>query len=186
MARKLSVRGRPKGTGVDDKVRLEAVAKLLRANPAMRPTTAIKAIGVDDPSAIRRLRDKYTARQQEAAVTPVRQQAVALGAIKDPKRTAKPAAKPRTRAKKAAPPPSAQPSSATAETPSLAVPTDLMLSMYTAAAQSASVALEFQLSSIMFAFEQSAFARAYLNQITLGSSATLMLLERPYFPWTRH
>lgn len=186
MARKLSVRGRPKGTGVDDKARLEAVTKLLRANPAMRPTTAIKAIGVEDPSAIRRLRDKYSARQQETAVTPTRQQAVALGAIKDPKRTAKPAVKPRAHAKKAAPPLSVPPSPVAAETPSPANPSDLMLSMYTAAAQSASAALEFQLSTVMFAFEQSAFARAYLNQITLGSSATLMLLERPYFPWTRH
>jgi hypothetical protein len=51
--------GRPKGTGVDDSRHLESLAALLAANPALRPTTAIRALGVEDPSAIRRLRDKF-------------------------------------------------------------------------------------------------------------------------------
>ena len=51
--------GRPKGTGVDDSRQLESLAALLAANPALRPTTAIRALGVDDPSVIRRLRDKF-------------------------------------------------------------------------------------------------------------------------------
>lgn len=52
-------RGRPKGSGIDDRVRLREIAALLAANPDLRPTTAIKTMGVTDPSVIRRLRDKY-------------------------------------------------------------------------------------------------------------------------------
>ena len=51
--------GRPKGTGVDDSRQLASLAALLAANPALRPTTAIRALGVEDPSVIRRLRDKF-------------------------------------------------------------------------------------------------------------------------------
>jgi hypothetical protein len=56
-----SGRGRPKGTGLDDTNHLEAIAGLLAANPEMKPTTAIKELGINDPSVIRRLRDKYHA-----------------------------------------------------------------------------------------------------------------------------
>jgi hypothetical protein len=51
--------GRPKGTGVDDTRHLESLAALLAANPALKPTTAIRSLGVEDPSVIRRLRDKF-------------------------------------------------------------------------------------------------------------------------------
>jgi hypothetical protein len=51
--------GRPKGTGLDDRQQLETIAALLTANPKLKPTTAIRQIGVEDPSAIRRLRDKF-------------------------------------------------------------------------------------------------------------------------------
>lgn len=52
-------RGRPKGTGIDDSKRLIAMALELASRPGMRPTTAIKALGITDQSTIRRLRDKY-------------------------------------------------------------------------------------------------------------------------------
>jgi hypothetical protein len=52
-------RGRPKGTGINDNERLRQLAELLRIRPELRPTTAIKQMGYSDPSAIRRLRDKY-------------------------------------------------------------------------------------------------------------------------------
>lgn len=52
-------RGRPVGSGIDDRSRLESVAALIAANPDLKPTTAIKSIGVNDPSVIRRLRDKF-------------------------------------------------------------------------------------------------------------------------------
>jgi hypothetical protein len=51
-------RGRPKGSGLDDRENLRAVTRLLVADPALKPTTAIKALGITDPSSIRRLRDK--------------------------------------------------------------------------------------------------------------------------------
>ncbi len=52
-------RGRPKGTGIDDNSQLQRVAALLAADPNLKPTTAIRKIGVNDPSVIRRLRDKF-------------------------------------------------------------------------------------------------------------------------------
>ncbi|MFA5949149.1 MAG: hypothetical protein WC807_02570 [Hyphomicrobium sp.] len=55
-------RGRPKGSGLDDRVQLTNIARMLAADPALKPTTAIKLAGVTDPSTIRRLRDKL--RQQ--------------------------------------------------------------------------------------------------------------------------
>jgi hypothetical protein len=54
-------RGRPKGTGLDDASHLRAIAGLIAADPELKPTTAIKALGITDPSVIRRLRDKYSA-----------------------------------------------------------------------------------------------------------------------------
>jgi len=51
-------RGRPKGTGLDDRQLLQSLFSLLNADPELKPTTAIKSLGVTDPSAIRRLRDK--------------------------------------------------------------------------------------------------------------------------------
>ena len=54
-----SSRGRPKGTGLNDAAQLRAIAGLIAQNPDLRPTTAIKTLGITDPSVIRRLRDKY-------------------------------------------------------------------------------------------------------------------------------
>ncbi|HRY07078.1 MAG TPA: hypothetical protein P5114_08140 [Hyphomicrobiaceae bacterium] len=58
-------RGRPKGSGIDDRQRLAAIARLIASNPALKPTTAIRALGVSDPSVIRRLRDKFNAVRTE-------------------------------------------------------------------------------------------------------------------------
>lgn len=59
MALSKSSRGRPKGSGIDDQSRLRDIAALIDQDPNLKPTTAIRAIGVTDPSAIRRLRDKF-------------------------------------------------------------------------------------------------------------------------------
>jgi hypothetical protein len=53
-----SRRGRPKGSGIDDSATLQRVAELMGADPDLKPTTAIRMLGIDDPSTIRRLRDK--------------------------------------------------------------------------------------------------------------------------------
>lgn len=51
--------GRPKGSGLDDSRQLATVAALLAANPKLNPTAAIRSLGIEDPSVIRRLRDKF-------------------------------------------------------------------------------------------------------------------------------
>jgi hypothetical protein len=56
-----SRRGRPKGTGIDDSDRIARLIELIRVHPELKPTTAIRVMGFSDPSAIRRLRDKYKA-----------------------------------------------------------------------------------------------------------------------------
>lgn len=58
-------RGRPKGTGIDDRAKLREMAALIAAQPHLKPTTAIKVLGENDPSVIRRLRDKFHALQHE-------------------------------------------------------------------------------------------------------------------------
>ena len=68
MAHKSAARGRPKGSGLDDAGSLAAIGKMIAANPGMKPTTAIKALGIANPSAVRRLRDKY--QQIQATQTP--------------------------------------------------------------------------------------------------------------------
>lgn len=71
MAQKTAARGRPKGTGLDDAGPLAAIAELIAANPGMKPTTAIKALGISDPSTVRRLRDKYQQRYSPREQAPV-------------------------------------------------------------------------------------------------------------------
>ena len=63
-----SRRGRPKGTGIDDSDRIARLVELIRVRPELKPTTAIRAMGISDPSAVRRLRDKYTAYLQSISI----------------------------------------------------------------------------------------------------------------------
>ena len=63
MASATARQGRPKGSGVDDSQQLARIAALLAADPKLKPTTAIRSLGIEDPSLIRRLRDKYRAKQ---------------------------------------------------------------------------------------------------------------------------
>jgi len=62
-----SRRGRPKGTGIDDSDRIARLAEMIRNNPALKPTTAIRSMGFTDPSVIRRLRDKYKVFMRDSA-----------------------------------------------------------------------------------------------------------------------
>lgn len=57
-------RGRPKGSGIDDSHYLREIAAMIADDPDLKPTTAIKKIGIHDPSSIRRLRDKFTAERE--------------------------------------------------------------------------------------------------------------------------
>ncbi len=58
-------RGRPVGSGIDDHARLLDIGRLIEATPGLKPTTAIRKLGFNDPSTIRRLRDKYNAKRDE-------------------------------------------------------------------------------------------------------------------------
>jgi len=71
-----SRRGRPKGTGIDDTDRIARLAELLRVHPELRPTTAIRVMGITDPSVIRRLRDKYTAYVKTTSIEPAQRHSV--------------------------------------------------------------------------------------------------------------
>ena len=93
-------RGRPKGTGLDDRAIIQSVIEMVAANPDLKPTTAIRSFGVTDPSAIRRLRDKFHLVHEEtrapaaakrapaAAQPPQPARAVALKSISEPVRSA--------------------------------------------------------------------------------------------------
>ena len=65
-----SRRGRPKGTGIDDSDRIAQLAELIRNKPDLKPTTAIKTMGITNPSVIRRLRDKYKAHLRSNSSAP--------------------------------------------------------------------------------------------------------------------
>jgi hypothetical protein len=64
-------RGRPIGTGIDDSDRIARLAELLKTQPDLRPTTAIRVMGFSDPSTIRRLRDKYKVYETSTAAHPI-------------------------------------------------------------------------------------------------------------------
>lgn len=77
-------RGRPIGTGIDDSDRIARLAELLRVQPEMKPTTAIRVMGFSDPSTIRRLRDKYKAFQNSTSATAANSN---TGALRTPRKT---------------------------------------------------------------------------------------------------
>lgn len=52
------LRGRPAGTGIDDRLWLDRIAHMISTAPQIAPTTAIRSLGIDNPSTIRRLREK--------------------------------------------------------------------------------------------------------------------------------
>lgn len=65
MSERKARRGRPKGSEIDDSGQLRAIAKLIADEPDLKPTTAIRSLGISDPSTIRRLRDKYNSRREQ-------------------------------------------------------------------------------------------------------------------------
>lgn len=67
MVKTKSKRGRPIGTGIDDSDRIARLVELLKTQPNLKPTTAIRVMGFSDPSTIRRLRDKFKAFQNSQA-----------------------------------------------------------------------------------------------------------------------
>lgn len=70
-------RGRPIGSGIDDREVLGEIAEMIAANPGMKPTTAIKKLGIRIESTIRRLRGKWKTQERNlmAQVNAVRERA---------------------------------------------------------------------------------------------------------------
>lgn len=58
MSAEKAKRGRPTGSGINDRIWLREMDRLIRIDPATKPTSAIKALGITNPSTIRRLREK--------------------------------------------------------------------------------------------------------------------------------
>jgi len=86
MSTKKTRRGRPKGTGIDDRASLLKIAALIAVEPGLRPTTAIKKLGITEPSVIRRLRDKFKKFREDQFVFPPRvEDRVPLSAAVTPK-----------------------------------------------------------------------------------------------------
>ena len=50
-------------SGLDDSQQLTSIAALMAADPRLKPTTAIRSLGVEDPVVIRRLRNKFRAEE---------------------------------------------------------------------------------------------------------------------------
>ncbi|PPD30657.1 MAG: hypothetical protein CTY20_02600 [Hyphomicrobium sp.] len=83
-------RGRPKGSGLDDQKQLDQIARMIAAKPDLKPTTAIKALGISDPSVIRRLRDKFQQFGIEPAATPSPANVTTTAATARPTATSEP------------------------------------------------------------------------------------------------
>jgi hypothetical protein len=58
-------RGRPVGSGKNDSAELQMIAEVLARGGATTPTGAIRAIGITNPSVIRRLRNKHNRSQAD-------------------------------------------------------------------------------------------------------------------------
>lgn len=178
MPQKTAARGRPKGTGLDDAGSLAAVAEMIVANPGMKPTTAIKAIGITDPSTVRRLRDKYqqmiglearasgrslprpAAQRSVNNVIALRSHSVSMrrdAKPHSPLPASQPAA-PRGGAEDVAPVTEDDP----ARTPTVAKP-DLFAAAFAASVATAKVAIHLHYKSMWYAFHWSACACAIRN-----------------------
>lgn len=169
MANKSAARGRPKGSGLDDAGSLAAIGKMITANPGMKPTTAIKALGITNPSAVRRLRDKY---QQSIATSMQTSNTPATNVIALSTRTAVAGRTPSQ-----APAPSRVPSVKPAETSDEASAgaddhpavgrnrdkPDLFAAAYAASIATAKTAIHLQYKSYWFAFQISPYAMFVRN-----------------------
>ncbi|MEL6298158.1 MAG: hypothetical protein AAFV26_06345 [Pseudomonadota bacterium] len=98
-------RGRPKGSGINDDAKLQAISERI-AETGVRPTTAIKQLGWTNEADIRRLRDKlksFTPKSREdvlaasvraekasAPASPPRMSAAALATAAEPTKSATP------------------------------------------------------------------------------------------------
>jgi hypothetical protein len=76
MSNSIRTRGRPRGSGIDDTRTIQQILELLDRDPDLKPTTAIRALGIENESVIRRLRDKLKS-MREQTLTPTQPQSQA-------------------------------------------------------------------------------------------------------------
>ncbi|MFM7084895.1 MAG: hypothetical protein ACKOW3_07830 [Hyphomicrobium sp.] len=69
MAQKAFAQPRSRANYINDIDKLISIADLLTKNPDMKRTTAIKAMGISDPSTIRRLRSKLRSNQRDKSLS---------------------------------------------------------------------------------------------------------------------
>jgi hypothetical protein len=180
MAQKTAVRGRPKGTGVDDAGALLAIAEIMAANPGMKPTTAIKALGITNPSVVRRLRDKYQQKHapRDAQPTGRTNHAPRVEADNRPAHnvitlrtrsrgvpTDAPAQRSEPVAERPAAEPAGEPAQAAEDHPARSTPkpacaTDLFAAAYAASVATTKTAIHLQFKALWYAFHASPYAYA--------------------------
>jgi len=166
MAQKTAARGRPKGTGLDDAGPLAAIAELMAANPGMKPTTAIKALGISDPSTVRRLRNKFqlcSALRDGAPAEPPTSNVIALKprspAIQRPARRSDPDShQPSPPAAKERDDGSSTASDEHPAQPGTNAKPDLLAAAYAASIATAKMAIHLHYKSIWYAFQLSPYA----------------------------
>jgi hypothetical protein len=167
MAQKTALRGRPKGSGVDDASALAAVAELIAANPGMKPTTAIKALGITNPSAVRRLRDKYQQRvAPEMKASPPAVNNVITLSTRAPAVRREPAATSSARVPLQPAKESEESASSSDEHPACRTSPekpDLFAAAYAASIATAKTAIHLHYKSLWFAFQFSPYAMIVRN-----------------------
>lgn len=192
MSRKKVGRGRPIGTGVDDTARLKKIAAMIAADPSLKPTTAIKAIGVTDPSSVRRLRDKFTSMQGVANVPaspgksePQRARAVALKAAKETAKRSAP--RPETPAATPAPHPAPKlQARASIPTPELADPTAWVAMWCGLSLQAITTTAMIQMAVVEHVLRLPHVASALKHHVLFNEFATAFAHPRPEFETTLH
>lgn len=192
MTVKTATRGRPKGSGVNDASQLSKVQSLLSANPGMKPTTAIKSIGVTDPSAIRRLRDKFNSAPPAEARPPARPTAAAkrtpAHARTKPAITARPAPRAtRSRTIEAAPATSQAEAPDPAPVAAIgATHSEFLMSMYSAGVSMATATMQLHVDAFAFALQGSPVACFLRGQMIVSEFAAALLADNAGHGHTRH
>lgn len=188
MARKNASRGRPKGSGLNDAARIAAIADLIAAHPGMKPTTAIKSLGITDASVIRRLRDKYNlvAAPLEAAAPAIARPAPAtvsaLRVTSNAVRRELPVSRePRTaRARKSEQKQSAEPApDAHPAIRAQSARPDMLSALFAASVSAAQVAIQLQFKTMSIALDGSPLACYVRGQEFMRLVAATMVAEPP-------
>ncbi len=190
MSESRTSRGRPKGTGLDDRARLVAVAKLIATNPDLKATTAIKSTGITDPSTIRRLRDKFQETKGDliAEIAPAEaarpERAAAAHTAPAPKKRSKPVQSlPETPALEAA---SLEQVVSVPAPPTIANPAQWMTMWYGLGLQNLNDAVALQISFVEKMMKMPHVATALRGQVAFNEMTLALCPIPPRMPKSLH